>query len=299
MPEGPEVKRTSELLNQLYAGKTIVDINFDTKSRYYISDERRANPSLVNKAQWTILQKFTQGFGAFKSKLPLKILRIYARGKKIFFELQHEVTLVSFFGMEGRWEPRLPEGPRKHSNLWLTLSDGTYLDFNDSRHMGSIEFIFNEVDLKRKLEEFGPDILQDEITPEIWTRIIRNNRIRNKPLCEFLLEQERISGIGNYLRAEIMYRAQVRPDRPIGELTDEEIERVRIHSIGTSRESYENSGCSIYTYKDPLGKDGHFKCQVYGQTVDPYGNEVLTFKDKDNRMVHWVPAVQDERLRKK
>jgi len=126
----------------------------------------------------------------------------------------------------------------------------------------------------------------------LWLKIARNKRIQNKQICDYLLDQKRISGIGNYLRSEILYRSRIRPDRSLKNLSDEELELLRIESIKTVRESYDSHGLTIRSYSDLYGNKGTFICQVYNRTEDPYGNPIRTDTFKDGRTIHWVPSLQ-------
>jgi len=52
------------------------------------------------------------------------------------------------------------------------------------------------------------------------------------------------------------------------------------------------NGLTIRSYWDPNGGKGICPLQVYNQEYDPHDNPVKTFRDKQKRNVHWVPAVQ-------
>ena len=291
MPEGSEVKCVADTLNILYANKVIMEINFDTRSRYYTSGRSDIKP-----AQLKILQDFHRGIEELRKRLPLKVLLVRSRGKKIIFELEDDTYLVSSLGMEGRWIPfpKVPKGD--HSNLWLSFGTNGVVEetayYDDSRHFGALEFCFSKQGLESRLADLGPDMLQDNVTKEQWASILKNSRIKRKQICDLLLEQERVAGIGNYLRAEILYRAKIRPDRSLGDLSDDEIERLRVHTIETMKESYAQGGCTLKSYWDPLGRKGNFECVVYGQKADPDGNPVQVNTFKDGRSMHWCPAVQ-------
>ena len=63
--------------------------------------------------------------------------------------------------------------------------------------------------------DWGADRGPDSVTeyPEFRSNILQNleNTAFNKPICEVLLNQKYFNGIGNYLRAEILYRLEVPP----------------------------------------------------------------------------------------
>lgn len=309
MPERTEVYWIARGLHELYQGKTIISMGIDTRSRYYITDEQRNElqaRSGAKATKWMLMNRFNQGKAKFNQMAPFRIVQIHSRGKKIIFDLAvgnsdtASVFLVSFLGMEGRWIPGNPDVRGTHSNLWINI--GTKLGiidviehtvyFDDMRHFGSLDFYFSADDLKVALSDLGPDILLDEITPELWSSIVRGLRNQDKQICDFLLDQKRIAGIGNWMRCEIMYRARIRPDRTLGSLTDEEVERLRQVMLQVTQEAVDSHGLTIRTYWDPFGRKGTYECHVYGKTHDPLGNPVVKSTFKDGRTTHWVPAVQ-------
>ncbi len=278
MPEGPEVRVIADCLRKLLVGKQLLQITTNDLTRY-----RNGIP------RYSDVERY----------LPLWVLDVTTRGKKIIFcfsgdsKEEREIYLVVSLGMEGRFVLM----PDQHSGVQFDFNDeerNTVIDiyFSDSRHFGLLEFVFGKDELFQRLKDIGPDILQEEISTERWREIVRNPRFRNKIICDFLLDQKRVSGIGNYLRAEILYRARIRPDRRLSELTDEELERIRVEAIQTARESYFARGLTIKSYCDLTGNKGGFECQVYKQKTDPFGNPVVAQVLTDGRTIYWVPALQ-------
>jgi formamidopyrimidine-DNA glycosylase len=58
--------------------------------------------------------------------------------------------------------------------------------------------------------------------------------------------------------------------------------------------SYHCGGATISTYKDGNGNEGMYnrRFAVYNQKTDPFGNNVIKEKTRDNRTTHWVPEYQ-------
>lgn len=271
MPEGPEARRIADCLRQAILGSTLIGLSWDQNSRY-------AKTPLHDHA-------------ALLQALPKRIVDVRTKGKKIILELADAIYFVVSLGMEGKF---LRE-PGRHCNLWLEFQPEPGKDsriyFSDTRHFAIFEIVFGQANLNTRLSQLGPDILQEDITREQFLAIARNRRIQGKEICEFLIDQKRISGIGNYLRAEILYRARIRPDRALRELSDEELDRIRTVAKETIREAYRWNGLTIKSYWDLNGDKGMFPVIVYGKDRDPQGNPVIQTKKKD-RYMHWVPAVQ-------
>ena len=107
-----------------------------------------------------------------------------------------------------------------------------------------------------------------------------------------MLDQSKFSGIGNYLRAEILYQCRISPWRKLSELSEKEQELLYFTTLKIMKRSYESNGKTLKSYVTPEGHNGKFRCVVYGCSSDPDGNIIKTEKDSTGRMIHWVPAVQ-------
>jgi formamidopyrimidine-DNA glycosylase len=222
--------------------------------------------------------------------------------------------LYSFLALEGKWVWE----PRAHSNLWLVLGEikvtrpplhliQRVLYYDDSRHQGQINFFGSPDELDVKLKKLGPDILanalfdrgelpdlpvSEHITAGSWQTIFRNPRLRTKRLCEFLLDQARFCGIGNYIRAEIMYMTRLSPYRTLESLQDREIEAIRQSAIDIMYRSYKSQGHTFSSFVNTHGDKGEFKCVIYQKRQCPLGHPIVQESDKQGRTIHWVPALQ-------
>ena len=108
------------------------------------------------------------------------------------------------------------------------------------------------------------------------------------------MDQSVIAGVGNYVKAESLWLAKISPHRKIENLSSHEIS-VLNHSIQTVlRESLQNGGATLRTYKNFDGSEGQYSSRfaAYNQKKDPDGNDIVKEKTADGRTTHWVPLVQ-------
>ena len=266
MPEICEVHLIAHSLNQICSGKILTKITIDNKSKFQ-------KQKIIN------LNTF---------RFPNRISSIYARGKKVLFEFENKQYIISSLGMEGHWTLK----PGNHSNLVLEFED-FHLYFDDSRHFGNFEIALDEEELKSKMTRVGYCLFTDreKITKEWWYQQFQNKRIK-KPVCDFLLEQKRFSGIGNWIRAEVLYHSQINPHRKIWELSEDEVETLRQNTFNIIDEAYKSGGLTFSTYWDPTGKSGKYVCKCYNRKKDMLGNPVITEKVGGGRMIHWVSEIQ-------
>jgi len=137
----------------------------------------------------------------------------------------------------------------------------------------------------------GKDLKSDQklVRFDTYKTKIRNKRFRaDKRVAEFLMDQTRVSSVGNYLRAEILYRSRISPLRTLRSLSDQDIKNLYNNTLLIMNESYTQKG--RYHQGSKCG-DG-FHLRVYKQSQDSNGYEVLTFKDKDKRTCYYVPEIQ-------
>lgn len=271
MPEGPEVRIITEWLSKNFSGTKIVKNS-----------------------------KFSQINGYF-------INNITCKGKQIFFHLNNHLNKLyinSRLAMEGKWSITAAN----HTRFWIQvikynpiydIINNTFdikeniitLYNDDTRNFGAIELL-DEKQYQSKLNQIGPDLLSDTIDNTLWTQKIKNKRIKNKQICDYLLEQKWFSGIGNYLKSEILYRCKIRPDRVLDQLSDDDIDNLYTISITTIKEAYIYNGLTIKTYWSPEGHRGKFPLKVYNRDIDDNGYKVIKNTFKDGRTTHWVSEIQ-------
>ena len=196
--------------------------------------------------------------------------------------------MYSTYGMSGGWEVNRS----KHTAFSIVASDHINLFFNDQRRFGTIKFVRGKKELEKKLATLGPCVLNDEIARETFEKkLLRKSKA---PICEALMDQSCVAGVGNYLRAEILYACRLNPWKAVGDLTTEEWDILHKETLGLTLQSYRSQGASIYTWKNADGESGRtqFDFKVYGLDFDPDGRQVLRQEDANKRTVHWCPEVQ-------
>jgi len=233
----------------------------------------------------------------------LIIVNISCKGKQIFFQLVDNTGNVLYInsrlGLEGKWS--LKEGNHTRFCLYLyryltnikgiTKIENVILYYDDSINYGGID-ILSEQQYQRKIKEIGPDLLSENINYNIWYNIIKNGRLKQKQICNFLMDQKKFSGIGNYLKSEILYRSKIRPDRVLSSISDDEINTLYNVTLQTIKEAYLAGGLTIKSFWSPDGQRGMFPVHVYKKEIDPLGNSIVAEKFKDGRTSYWVPKIQ-------
>lgn len=280
MPEGPELAASKDAIISKVKNASMINFHICDSSRY-------------NK-------KMPVGFTEFASELKLNsptIRDIKVKGKFMWWELAfpnqktHWYMWVTY-GMSGFWSQK----KSKHSSFFIeakTLdSNLVSLYFDDQRRFGTLHFINDESKHIKKINSLGPCVISEKITYETFSKRICKKP--NKPIAEVLLDQSCLSGVGNYLRAEILYSSRINPWRRVSSLTRDELEAILFNTTFIAKKSYDSQGASIKNYHLPDGNNGaaQFYFNVYGRSTDHQGNNVIREKDSNGRTIHWCPSVQ-------
>eukprot|EP00090_Calanus_glacialis_P009143 TRINITY_DN17510_c0_g1_i2.p1 TRINITY_DN17510_c0_g1~~TRINITY_DN17510_c0_g1_i2.p1 ORF type:complete len:396 (-),score=126.42 TRINITY_DN17510_c0_g1_i2:112-1299(-) len=188
MPEGPELHMAARFINQVAKhhkfGGRIVKSEVSTK-----------NPDVDFDAKSYLISAETRG----------KELKVFLEDKK---DSKSKTHILFRFGMSGCFKFNPVEDLPKHAHLrFFTLEEKPQqvLSFVDYRRFGKWEL---EGDWGKAR---GPDPIYDyenfrkNVLEHLATAAF------NKPICETLLNQKYFNGIGNYLRAEILFRAGIQP----------------------------------------------------------------------------------------
>ena len=178
MPELAELKFTADYVNQVSEGTEYVSVNKNPEHKCEDLD------------------------------IPFKSYRIKAesKGKEMVLAIlvnnsDQIIPIRMTMGMSGYFKLTNSGQEPKHSHLKFNRKDGTTLSFVDVRRFG-----------KWKQGLWWNDTRGEDPTTSFdsfWKDIMTNltSRAFKKPLYEVLMNQKYFNGIGNYLRAEIIYRA--------------------------------------------------------------------------------------------
>ncbi|KAL5269035.1 hypothetical protein ACHWQZ_G002756 [Mnemiopsis leidyi] len=199
MPEGPELYKAATFLNHI------------------------ATQHIFKKVR--LLQKPSNKHPRIPWSKPQFSLSGEARGKEIritFSEipLKNEVdskadtklvpetlNILLTFGMAGRFSFTKTEDVKKHSLLMFDTTDDHTFSFVDTRHFGRW-ILTDEWSPPKKR---GPSIITEYDLFRQHVLSSLHKPVFDKPICEVMLEQRYFSCIGNYLRAEILYRLDINP----------------------------------------------------------------------------------------
>jgi formamidopyrimidine-DNA glycosylase len=175
------------------------------------------------------------------------------RAKYLLFHLAGGETLVTHLRMTGDFALTDARAPvDAYVRVRLTLDDGRELRYSDVRKFGRIALTS---DVDSYLGHLGPEPLSRGFTPSRLAEIVH---ARPTPIKPFLLNQERIAGLGNIYADEALHYAAIHPERPAGSLTAGEIARLHEGIQHVLRKGIRLGGSTLYDrrFRDPFGRQG-------------------------------------------
>ncbi|XP_069480649.1 endonuclease 8-like 1 [Ambystoma mexicanum] len=202
MPEGPELHLAARFINTVCDG-----LVFSGKVE---KSEVSKNPEVPFTSPCYRVYAVSRGKEVKLSLIPIKGEKCAKKEQAQLCERvaqEEPMDLVFRFGMSGCFKFTSEDEVPKHAHLRFYTAEPPRraLCFVDVRRFGSWEVNGSWQ------PERGPCVLQEY--EQFRENVMRNlhDKAFNKPICEALLNQKYFNGIGNYLRAEILYRLKIPP----------------------------------------------------------------------------------------
>lgn len=233
-------------------------------------------------------------FDTFSKSLPSNVSNINNRGKFTYITLENGWIIGIGFGMTGRFlVDKVDSADGKdvdHLRIEIENSDGEKIWYQDSRNFGNWYFWKGVEELEKKLKTLGIDLIDDDKVSK--SKIVTAFRKYDHfDISKVLMEQKVLAGVGNYMRAEILYAEKIYPWAKISKLSDDNLYDIYREAVKLAKLSYKTqekdflSGAPYDSFQSDM--------KVYQKTVDSLGNKVTQTKNKTtDRTTHWVSSIQ-------
>jgi endonuclease-8 len=154
------------------------------------------------------------------------VTAVESRGKHLLMHLSGGLSLRTHMRMSGSWHIyRHGEAwQRARSSLRILLETGDFL---------AVAFLVNEAEwlderelAHSKIARLGPDVLSAEF--DVAAAVSRMQSHPAEPICDVLLDQRALAGIGNVYKSELLFLAKVNPLTKTGELAPEVLRELAV-----------------------------------------------------------------------
>jgi formamidopyrimidine-DNA glycosylase len=298
MPEVIEIRKYADFLKKKIKNKYLIELNI-LKGRYTKKPFEMYN---------------------IKDILPLKVIDIKTKGKFLYFVLENNYYFYSTLGLRGGWvyysiekdnykfpilidyinENKLDSYKKaalNNLNIEFKIDSGT-LYYYDTLSFGTFKIVKNEEELIKKIKSIGPDIMEEDTTFEIFKEQILKKKNLEKYIGNVLIDQKSISGMGNYLRADILWLSKISPFRKVKDLNNNELKLIYKNGklLTWGDYDYKRGEKLGYIHKnDKLPKDYKRNFFAYNSEYDINGNKIIAeklYEGSQERTIYWVPEIQ-------
>ena len=214
MPEGPEVRKYADALAEVLTGRTIKSFTARTQNaRKWLEDN---NGRLIGR----------------------RVKTVRSHGKHLIGLIGGDFYFHSHLMMWGRWQTFLPEPPEeidRRERARIIVESGAAILFSAPIFNVGKGDPYSQVE---HLGTLGPDVLPYKgpfKQKEFRRRLLEN---RDLSIGAALLNQQALAGLGNYLRAEILFACRINPWRKVGELSASEMRCLSLTAPALARRSY-------------------------------------------------------------
>jgi formamidopyrimidine-DNA glycosylase len=202
MPELPEMETYKTFLGSLIGGQRITEVE--------IGREKSINVPV-------------DSFTMQVSNQTIKT--ITRRAKYLIFQLQDGTCLLLHL-MLGGWMFFGKEEDKPNRTIQVKLSFGEQHLYFIGLRLGYLHLLSPE-EVKEELKNLGPEVLDPDFTLDAFHQLMQKRKGKIKTT---LINQEVLAGIGNGYSDEILWHAEIRPDKKINDLDDQQLSRL-YHSI--------------------------------------------------------------------
>ena len=245
MPEGPEIWRTADSLTNALKNRPIENL-------YFAFDELKD----------------------YEAKLKgQSVKNVEARGKALLTFFDNNKVMYSHNQLYGKWMVSdSGEQPDTNRSLRVAIHNSKKSAYLFSA--SEIEMLDREeVDQHSYIKKLGPDVLHSDTTYQDVLGQYQSDEFKNRKLTTLLLDQGFVSGIGNYLRSEIMFYANVNPHKKLRAYSDDQKEALAEATFKLTTRSYETGGITndpeiVEALKRENASRSDYRHFVYKRTDD-------------------------------
>ncbi len=251
MPEGPEVRKYADALDAALTGRAIVSLQARTKdARKWLQDNE---PRVVGR----------------------RVERVISHGKHLLGYIEGDFFFHSHLMMWGRWQTfekpiELPEKDRRERARIVVKGGAAIL-------LSAPIFNVGEGDPYKKIEilgTLGPDALPYRgpfKRAEFLRRLLEH---KDETIGAALLNQRIVAGLGNYLRAEVLFNCKLNPWRTVADLTQRNLSCLSKSIPALTRDAYKRGATAAEEDRKRMANDPSL---VY-QPGREYGTRHMVFR---------------------
>ncbi len=260
MPELPEVESIKLQLKKFIVGHKILNIEIRYGKKF------EGEKGKVEGAKIQDVRRFAKALVIDLSNSYSIVIHVKLTGQLIYegpnLKKGHQLSKKVIGGLGG-----------KHTHIIFHLDKGGKLYFNDVRKFGWMKVI-QKSKLKNQTEfigKLGPEPLinandppENPLTLDKFREILSKS---SQAIKIVLMDQEKISGVGNIYANDALWLAGIKPVRKAKDLREDEVKKLFKSIIDVLKEGIKRGGASELAFVTPDGSEGKYQdfTLVYGR----------------------------------
>lgn len=214
MPEGPEIRRAADRIERQLKGKPL-------------------------EAVWFAFAELSP---YAESLLGRCVERVETRGKAMLIRFDDGHVLYSHNQLYGVWKLHKADAPpdTQRSLRVRFVAEGRAASLYSASDVSLWQA--EDIDTHPFLARLGPDLLSEGVTPAQVREHLLLPRFRRRRLGGLLLDQGLVAGLGNYLRSEILFFAELHPSLTPASLDAAQLERLSNAIVSLTQRAYRQAG---------------------------------------------------------
>ncbi|MBI4008814.1 DNA-formamidopyrimidine glycosylase [Candidatus Roizmanbacteria bacterium] len=242
MPELPEVETIRLGLEKYLVGKKITDVEI-------------IDPKLLQ--------------GQISHLKGVKIVGVRRFGKGLVINLGNGYSIAAHIKLTGQFiyrgeetknvqpSKQLVDGvPSKFTRIIFHLDKNANLFFNDVRRFAWVKLVKTSgVDKIPFFKELGPEPFKD-LKFDYFKKVLNKSNTLVKPL---LMDQKKISGVGNIYANDALNLARIDPRRKASSLKDEEIKKLYEAILEVLKRGLKYGGATEINFVNAVGQPGGYQ----------------------------------------
>jgi len=276
MPELPEVETIRKDLAKKIVGEKIIDLQIK-KPKLVKQNLTTFRKNLINSHIHSVQRKGKLLIFPLQKthrEKPERYLLIHLKMTGQLVYCQADNLIIGGHANNRREEIKILQQetkdfcqPGPYTHLVFHFQSSNKLFFNDLRQFGFLKTV-TTAELRRIKSRYGLDPTATQFTLTNFRQILTGHSGQLKP---FLLNQEKIAGLGNIYVDESLFAARLHPQTPVNQLNLNDQKRLYSAIKRIINRALKFRGTTFSDFVDANGRQGNFRQQlkVYGRAKQP------------------------------
>lgn len=248
MPEGPEVRKYADALDEVLSGRVVLSLEARTKdARKWLADNEQR---IIGR----------------------RVERVVSHGKHLIGYISDGFFFHSHLMMWGRWQTfTTPPKKDRRERARIVVKGGAAILLSAPIFNAGEGDPYEQIEI---LATLGPDALPYRgrfNSREFEQRLAQH---QHETIGAALLNQQIVAGLGNYMRAEILFACKLNPWLTVAELTKRNVSCLTRSIPQLTRDAYERGATAPQSDRDRMASDP----QLVYQAGREYGTRHLVFR---------------------